>query len=183
MLRRWFASRPVNTGVMPTGNETPACEVLRDKPASGAYGFSWLAADHPDEIRTDFAINKGGGRPLKHDGALTYPINTGENGRLEVTITVIGRGFHASAPWMGHSTIYRTQPVLDPLAYRPEVSAPTGLRPRTQTPIRGRRAPTTSTRVRASTPDGHVPDVRGPRLEAPRARALTGTLRTSLTSR
>jgi acetylornithine deacetylase/succinyl-diaminopimelate desuccinylase-like protein len=95
-----------------------------DEEAGGAYGFSWLAANHPDKIRTDFAINEGGGRPLNRDGRLTYPINTGEKGRLEVTITVTGRGYHASAPWMADNAIYRAQPVLDRLAaYQPEVSA------------------------------------------------------------
>src|SRR5438105_2679663 len=76
-----------------------------DEEAGGAYGFSWLAANHPDKINTEFAINEGGGRPLHHDGALTYPINTGEKGRLEVTITVTGRGYHASAPWMADNAI------------------------------------------------------------------------------
>jgi acetylornithine deacetylase/succinyl-diaminopimelate desuccinylase-like protein len=95
-----------------------------DEEAGGAYGFSWLATNHPDQIRTDFAINEGGGRCLLHDGSLTYPINTGEKGRLEVTITVTGRGYHASAPWMADNAIYRAQPVLDRLAaYRPEISA------------------------------------------------------------
>jgi acetylornithine deacetylase/succinyl-diaminopimelate desuccinylase-like protein len=94
-----------------------------DEEAGGAYGFSWLAANHAEKIKTDYAINEGGGRPLRRDGVLTYPINTGEKGRLEVTITVTGRGYHASAPWMADNAIYRAQPVLDRLAaYQPEVS-------------------------------------------------------------
>src|SRR5262249_20783878 len=95
-----------------------------DEEAGGAYGFSWLAAHQPEKMRTDYAINEGGGRPLSHNGSLTYPINTGEKSRLEVTITVTGRGYHASAPWMADNAIYRAQPVLDRLAaYQPEVSA------------------------------------------------------------
>lgn len=95
-----------------------------DEESGGTYGFAWLAKHHPDKIRTDYAINEGGGRPLRSSGALTYPINTGEKGRLEVFITVTGRGYHASAPWMADNAIYRAQPVLDRLAaYQPDVSA------------------------------------------------------------
>jgi acetylornithine deacetylase/succinyl-diaminopimelate desuccinylase-like protein len=95
-----------------------------DEEAGGAYGFAWLAKHHPEQVRTDYAINEGGGRPLRNSGTLTYPINTGEKGRLEVFITVTGRGYHASAPWMADNAIYRAQPVLDRLAaYQPVVSA------------------------------------------------------------
>jgi acetylornithine deacetylase/succinyl-diaminopimelate desuccinylase-like protein len=95
-----------------------------DEEAGGAYGYAWLAANHPDKIAVDYAINEGGGRPLVHNGALTYPINTGEKGRLEVTITVTGRGYHASAPWMADNAIYGARPVLDRIAaYRPDVDA------------------------------------------------------------
>ena len=94
-----------------------------DEETGGKYGFEWLAANHPDAVRADFAVNEGGGHPLKRNGRLTYPINAGEKGRLEIEITVKGRGYHASAPWLADNAIYRAQPVLDRLAeYRPAVS-------------------------------------------------------------
>jgi acetylornithine deacetylase/succinyl-diaminopimelate desuccinylase-like protein len=94
-----------------------------DEESGGAYGFDWLAKQHPGKIRADFAINEGGGRPIAHDGKLTYPINLGEKGRYEVDIVVKGRGYHASAPWMADNAIMRAQPVLDRIAgYRPTVS-------------------------------------------------------------
>lgn len=94
-----------------------------DEETGGDYGFGWLATHHPEAIRADYAINEGGGNPIKRAGMLTYPINVGEKGRLEVEITVKGRGYHASAPWMADNAIYRAQPVLDRIAaYQPEVS-------------------------------------------------------------
>lgn len=94
-----------------------------DEETGGEYGFDWLARHHPDAIHADYAINEGGGKPIKTTGALTYPINLGEKGRLEIEITVKGRGYHASAPWMADNAIYRAQPVLDRIAaYEPEVS-------------------------------------------------------------
>jgi acetylornithine deacetylase/succinyl-diaminopimelate desuccinylase-like protein len=95
-----------------------------DEESGGAYGFGWLAQHHPEAIRADFAVNEGGGAPLKRNGQLTYPINVGEKGRLEIRITVTGRGYHASAPWMADNAIYRAQPVLDRIAaYKPAISA------------------------------------------------------------
>src|SRR5215211_3502846 len=94
-----------------------------DEETGGAYGFDWLAKHHPEAIRADYAINEGGGKPIKANGTLAYPINLGEKGRLEIEITVKGRGYHASAPWMADNAIYRAQPVLDRIAaYQAEVS-------------------------------------------------------------
>ncbi|MGH2534353.1 MAG: M20 family metallopeptidase [Thermomicrobiales bacterium] len=94
-----------------------------DEESGGAYGFEWLAKHHPAKLRADFSINEGGGNPIHYDGRLTYPINLGEKGRLEIRITVTGRGYHASAPWMADNAIYKARPVLDRIAaYQPEVS-------------------------------------------------------------
>jgi acetylornithine deacetylase/succinyl-diaminopimelate desuccinylase-like protein len=94
-----------------------------DEEAGGAYGFGWLAQHRQDLLQADFAINEGGGHPIIHNGRMTYPIPTGEKGRLEVMITVSGRGYHASAPWMADNAIYGARLVLDRIShYRPEVS-------------------------------------------------------------
>lgn len=94
-----------------------------DEEAGGVYGLGWLAQHRQDLLQADFAINEGGGHPIIHNGRITYPIPTGEKGRLEVTITVSGRGYHASAPWMADNAIYGARLVLERIShYRPEVS-------------------------------------------------------------
>jgi acetylornithine deacetylase/succinyl-diaminopimelate desuccinylase-like protein len=94
-----------------------------DEESGGAYGYAWLAKHRPDLLKSDVAVNEGGGTPLLRDGKITFPLNTGEKGRLEIQITVKGRGYHASAPWMADNAIYKAQPVLDAIAaYKPEVS-------------------------------------------------------------
>ncbi|MGH2562294.1 MAG: M20 family metallopeptidase [Thermomicrobiales bacterium] len=108
-------------GVSPQGDLVLAAGA--DEESGGAYGFGWLAKHHPEKLRADVAVNEGGGNPIRHGGRLTYPINLGEKGRLEIRITVTGRGYHASAPWMADNAIYKAQPVLDRIAaYQPEVS-------------------------------------------------------------
>lgn len=94
-----------------------------DEESGGAYGFDWLAKNRSDLLASEVAVNEGGGHALKRDGAVTYGINTGEKGRLEIRITVKGRGYHASAPWMADNAIYKAIPVLERIAaYTPEVS-------------------------------------------------------------
>lgn len=94
-----------------------------DEEAGGAYGFGWMAKHHPDVLRADFAVNEGGGGPVRHDGRLIYPIATGEKGRLEVHIRIRGRGWHASQPWRADNAIYKAEEVIRRIrAWRPEVS-------------------------------------------------------------
>ncbi|CAN5712498.1 M20/M25/M40 family metallo-hydrolase [soil metagenome] len=104
-------------------NGTLKLAVCADEESGGAYGFGWLAQHHPETITADFAINEGGGAPVKVGDRLIYPINTGEKGRLEARIYIKGRGFHASRPWMADNAIYKAEEVIRRIReYQPEVS-------------------------------------------------------------
>ena len=104
-------------------NGTLKLAVCADEESGGAYGFGWLAQHHPETITADFAINEGGGAPVKVGDRLIYPINTGEKGRLEVRIYIKGRGFHASRPWKADNAIYKAEEVIRRIReYEPEVS-------------------------------------------------------------
>lgn len=94
-----------------------------DEESGGVYGFEWLAKHHPDLLRADFGINEGGGA-LVHapDGRMAYLVSAGEKGRLEIVITVKGRGYHASQPWRADNAIYKSQEVISRIAaYQPEI--------------------------------------------------------------
>ncbi|HEY8597872.1 MAG TPA: peptidase dimerization domain-containing protein, partial [Thermomicrobiales bacterium] len=57
-----------------------------------------------------------------------YLVSTGEKGRLEIVITIKGRGYHASQPWRADNAIYKSQEVLNRIAaYEPERHVDTGL--------------------------------------------------------
>lgn len=93
-----------------------------DEEAGGEYGFAWLAQHHPEELRADYGINEGGGAAIQAvDGRLVYLVSTGEKGRLEVVITVTGRGWHASQPWRADNAVYKAQDVIRRIErYEPE---------------------------------------------------------------
>ena len=93
-----------------------------DEESGGEWGFAWLARHRPEDLRADFGINEGGGAAIKtDDGRLAYLVSTGEKGRLEVVITIKGRGWHASQPWRADNAIYKAQEVVRRIAaYEPE---------------------------------------------------------------
>ena len=108
-------------GIEPQG--TLKLAVCADEESGGAYGFGWLAQHQPETITADFAINEGGGAPIRSGDRLIYPINTGEKGRLEARIHITGRGFHASQPWKADNAIYKAEEVIRRIReYEPEVS-------------------------------------------------------------
>ena len=113
-----------------------------DEETGGVYGFEWLAKHHGDLLRADFGINEGGGA-LVHapDGRLAYLVSTGEKGRLEIVITVKGRGFHASQPWRADNAIYKSQEVISRIAaYQPEIHVDPGADRSARRPLRRHRA-------------------------------------------
>lgn len=94
-----------------------------DEEAGGAFGFGWMAENHPDVLKAELAVNEGGGAPVKVGDRLIYPIPTGEKGRLEIHIHIQGRGYHASQPWNADNAIYKAEEVVRRIrGYEPEVS-------------------------------------------------------------
>ena len=94
-----------------------------DEETGGQYGFGWLAENAPDAIRADYALNEGGGGCIHTDKGLVYTVMVGEKGRLEVHITVRGRGAHASVPWAGDNPALKLAEILKRLeAYQPEIN-------------------------------------------------------------
>ncbi|MCZ7570855.1 MAG: M20/M25/M40 family metallo-hydrolase [Ardenticatenaceae bacterium] len=99
-----------------------------DEEAGGRYGIGWLAQAHPDQIRASWAINEGGGMPLKRPEGLAYFISIGEKGRMEARFTLRGRSAHGARPWLADNALYKLARLLQRIeSYRPEidVSLPT----------------------------------------------------------
>jgi acetylornithine deacetylase/succinyl-diaminopimelate desuccinylase-like protein len=94
-----------------------------DEESGGAWGFGWMVQHYPELMAADYAVNEGGGGPIKLNGRLIYPINTGEKGRMEIRIHITGRGYHASQPWRADNAIYKAEEVIRRIrTYEPEVS-------------------------------------------------------------
>ena len=84
-----------------------------DEESGGNYGIKWLAENHPEKIRTDWAINEGGGIPLKTpDDQQGYLYHVGEKGRIEARFTLTGRSAHGARPWYADNALYKMAELL-----------------------------------------------------------------------
>ena len=77
-----------------------------DEEHGGRYGFGWLAENHPERITAPFAVNEGGGVPIRVGAGFVYALGVGEKGRLQVEIDIKGASAHASIPWRGDNALY-----------------------------------------------------------------------------
>ena len=93
-----------------------------DEEHGGRYGFGWLAEHHSDLLKSDYAVNEGGGTPIEAAGTLAYLVGTGEKGRLQIEIDIKGESAHASVPWQGKNAMYQLQQVLESIQkYEPDI--------------------------------------------------------------
>ena len=83
-----------------------------DEEHGGRYGFGWLAQNHPERITAPFAVNEGGGVPIKVGEGFVYALGVGEKGRLQIEIDIKGASAHASIPWRGDNALYPLAQVL-----------------------------------------------------------------------
>jgi acetylornithine deacetylase/succinyl-diaminopimelate desuccinylase-like protein len=84
-----------------------------DEESGGNYGIKWLAENHPDKVRADWAVNEGGGMPIetvKGKQAYLYPI--GEKGRIEARFSLTGRSAHGARPWYADNALYKVAELL-----------------------------------------------------------------------
>jgi len=84
-----------------------------DEESGGNYGIKWLAEKHPDKIRADWAVNEGGGMPMKTvQGQQAYLFPIGEKGRIEARFTLTGRSAHGARPWYADNALYKLAELL-----------------------------------------------------------------------
>ncbi len=99
-----------------------------DEEHGGRYGFGWLAEQHPEKITAPFAVNEGGGTPVRAAGGIAYVLGVGEKGRLQIEIDIKGGSAHASVPWQGVNASYGLSEVLRRIeAYEAERDTSTSL--------------------------------------------------------
>jgi acetylornithine deacetylase/succinyl-diaminopimelate desuccinylase-like protein len=102
-----------------------------EEDGTAQVGMNWLVEAMP-EIRTDYAVNEGGGRRIAlGDGRYANSVGIGEKGTLPLRITARGESGHASMPSVGDNAIPHLATLLTRLGQGgpevhtiPEVSRP-----------------------------------------------------------
>jgi acetylornithine deacetylase/succinyl-diaminopimelate desuccinylase-like protein len=124
-------------------------------------GLQWLAREHPDTVRADYALNEGGGERVVLGRRPAYLLAAAEKMSAPFRLTVRGRSGHASVPGVADNALVKAAGLIERLA---GVRAPQ------------RYGPETEDLVRAAT-GGDVPGVED---AVARAEAATGTLARTL---
>lgn len=71
---------------------------VADEEAGCEHGSLWLAANHPEKVRAEYAISEIGGFTLHSGGRRFYPIQVAEKGLCWLTVTARGTPGHGSIP-------------------------------------------------------------------------------------
>ena len=76
-----------------------------DEETGGRMGAGWMALNHPDLIRAEYAINEGGPTSMVLDGKVFYVCSTAEKGSARFTVRGRGDPGHASLPQRNNSIL------------------------------------------------------------------------------
>jgi acetylornithine deacetylase/succinyl-diaminopimelate desuccinylase-like protein len=100
-------------GISPAGDLVLA--LTADEEVGDDFGMSWLASTHPEAVRTDFAVNEGGGERCVLGGRVLYLCAVGEKATAPFRLRLHGRAGHASDPHSADNALLRAAPVLETL--------------------------------------------------------------------
>ena len=92
-----------------------------DEEVGDGFGLQWLCEEHPDAVRSDYAVNEGGGDRLDLGGGVYYLCAAAEKMTAPFEVRVHGRSGHASMPGIADNALVKAARLIERLAeYRPE---------------------------------------------------------------
>ena len=84
-------------------------------------GLPWLCAEHPEAVRTDFAVNEGGGDRIVLGGRVFYLCAAAEKMSSPFHLLVRGRSGHGSMPGIADNALVKAARLVQRLGeLRPE---------------------------------------------------------------
>jgi acetylornithine deacetylase/succinyl-diaminopimelate desuccinylase-like protein len=82
-----------------------------DEEVGGNQGAGWVVANRPALIRSEYALNEGGGIGFEINGRRYYPVQTAEKGTVRFRIRIYGKPGHGSVPH-DENPILKLAPIL-----------------------------------------------------------------------
>ncbi len=108
-------------GFRPSGDLVFAATA--DEEVGDGFGLEWLAREHPELVRVDYALNEGGGERIELRGSTYYLCGVAEKMSAALRLRVRGRSGHASAPGIADNALVKAVPYIGALgSFRPAVS-------------------------------------------------------------
>ena len=91
-----------------------------DEEVGEDIGLQWLAREHPELVRCDYAINEGAGERLVVDGRVLYLCAVAEKMSAPFRLVVHGRSGHASQPGIADNALVKAASCIEALGgHRP----------------------------------------------------------------
>ena len=87
-----------------------------DEEVGAGFGLPWLCAEHPEAVRTDYALNEGAGDRVEFAGRAFYLCSTAEKMSSPFRLRVHGRSGHASMPGIGDNALVKAARLIERLA-------------------------------------------------------------------
>jgi acetylornithine deacetylase/succinyl-diaminopimelate desuccinylase-like protein len=107
-------------GFRPSGDLVFAA--CADEEVGEGFGLQWLCEQHPDAVRTDYALNEGAGERMELLGRPFYLCSAAEKMSSPFRLLVHGRAGHASLPGIADNALVKAAPLIERLAgYEPEL--------------------------------------------------------------
>jgi acetylornithine deacetylase/succinyl-diaminopimelate desuccinylase-like protein len=78
-----------------------------DEEVGDGFGLQWLVEAEPGAVRTDYAVNEGGGERIVCAGRPVYLCSTGEKMSSPFRLIVHGRSGHASLPGIADNALVK----------------------------------------------------------------------------
>ncbi len=83
-----------------------------DEEVGNGFGLQWLVDAHPDAVRTDYALNEGGGERVVVGSRPVYLCTTAEKATSPFVLRVHGRSGHASMPGIADNALVKAAPLV-----------------------------------------------------------------------
>jgi acetylornithine deacetylase/succinyl-diaminopimelate desuccinylase-like protein len=94
-----------------------------DEEVGEDFGLQWLVGEHPGAVRTDYAINEGGGDRVVFGDRPLYLCAVAEKMSAPFRLRVHGRSGHASMPGIADNALVKGARLVERLAeYQPELT-------------------------------------------------------------
>ncbi|MBA2359165.1 MAG: M20/M25/M40 family metallo-hydrolase [Actinobacteria bacterium] len=102
-------------GFEPAGDLVFAATADEEVGEGVQVGLPWLCSEHPDAVRTDFAVNEGAGDRVVLGGRVFYLCSTAEKMSSPFRLSVHGRSGHASIPAIADNALVKAAPLIERL--------------------------------------------------------------------
>jgi acetylornithine deacetylase/succinyl-diaminopimelate desuccinylase-like protein len=85
------------------------------------YGLSWLCREHPEAVRSEYAVNEGAGDRVQIGGRVLYLCSSAEKRSSPFVLHVHGRSGHGSMPGIADNALVKAAGLIERLGeFAPE---------------------------------------------------------------